>query len=70
MSNPDLPPGFIVIPGDRKPRKKDKEYIVAFLRLNDTPFIDWHRTYTRDQLVWVHDGGSFDVLAVKEVGNG
>lgn len=37
-----------------------------FRRLNDTPFIDWHRTYTRDQLVWVHDGGSFDVLAVKE----
>lgn len=39
-----------------------------FRRLNDTPFIDWHRTYTRDQLVWVHTGQSWDVLAVCEVG--
>lgn len=68
MSNPDLPPGFRLVSGKQGPRSKDKEYIVAFRRLNDTPFIDWHRTYTRDQLVWVHDGGSFDVLAVKEAG--
>lgn len=37
-----------------------------FRRLNDSPFIDWNRTYTRDQLVWVHTGQSWDVLAVKE----
>lgn len=66
MSNPDLPPGFRIVSGKRRPPQSEKEYIVAFRRLNDTPFIDWHRTYTRDQLVWVHDGGSFDVLAVKE----
>lgn len=68
MSNPDLPPGFRLVSGKQGPRNREKEYIVMFRRLNDTPFIDWHRTYTRDQLVWVHTGQSWDVLAVCEVG--
>ena len=71
MSNPELPPGFRPISGKRRPPQSDKEYIVAFRRLNDSPFIDWNRTYTRDQIEnWTHDGGSWDVLAVKEAGNG
>jgi len=42
---------------------------VAFRIKGEEPFIDWKTTYTRDQLKWVHDGGSFDVIAVKEAGN-
>jgi hypothetical protein len=33
-------------------------------------FIDWQRTYTAEQLVWVHDGSSWDVVAVREANNG
>ena len=35
-------------------------------RRNPEPFIDWNNTYRADQLVWVHDGGSWDVIAVME----
>lgn len=62
----DLPPGFRTISGRRSPPRTDKEYIVAFRRKNDRPFIDWRTTYRADQLVWVHDGGSWDVIAVRE----
>ncbi len=41
-----------------------------FSRLNDEPWIDWNRTYTRDQIVnWLHTGESWDVIAVREAGN-
>jgi hypothetical protein len=61
---PDLPPGFR--PVSEKPRSKDKEYTIMFRRLNDEPFIDWRNTYTRDQLDWVHTGGSWEPIAVRE----
>ena len=35
-------------------------------RRNPEPFIDWSNTYRADQLVWVHDCGSWDVIAVME----
>tara|TARA_R110000868_G_scaffold216314_1_gene466418 strand:+ start:86 stop:295 length:210 start_codon:yes stop_codon:yes gene_type:complete len=69
VQSPNLPPGFRLVSGKQGPRSKDKEYIVAFRIKGEQPFIDWKTTYTRDQLVWVHDGGSFDVIAVKEAGN-
>lgn len=31
-------------------------------------FVDWKTTYRADQLVWVHDGSSWDVVAVCEAG--
>jgi hypothetical protein len=27
-------------------------------------FVDWKNAYRADQLVWVHDGSSWDVVAV------
>ena len=30
-------------------------------------YVDWKNTYTASQLVWIHDGSPFDVIAVKEV---
>lgn len=65
MSNPDLPPGFRLVSGKQGPRNREKEYTVMFRN----GFIDWRTPYTRDQLVWTHDGSGWDVLAVKEVGN-
>lgn len=62
----DLPKGFTPISGKRSPPQGDKRYEVAFRRLNDTPFID-ATGYTASQLVWVHTGGSWDVLAVREI---
>ena len=62
----DLPPGFRPVSGKQGPRSKDKEYTVMFRRLNDEPFIDWRTTYTRDQLDWVHTGGSWEPIAVRE----
>ena len=63
----DLPPGFRLISGKRSPPLTDKEYTVMFRRLNDEPFIDWNNTYRADQIVnWVHTGGSWDVVAVRE----
>jgi hypothetical protein len=64
VSNPDLPTGFRTVSGKRRP-PPDKEYTVMFRN----GFIDWQRTYTRDQLVWVHEGSSWDVVAVKEAAN-
>lgn len=63
----DLPPGFTLVSGKRGPRNKAKEYTVMFRRIGQDPFIDWHRTYTADQLVWVDDGKSWAVIAVREV---
>ena len=62
----ELPKGFRPVSGKRSPPKGDTKYEVAFRRLNDTPFIDI-TGYTAGQLVWVHTGGSWDVVAVKEV---
>lgn len=67
---PDLPPGFRLVSGKQGPRNREKEYTVMFRRLNDEPFIDWRTTYTAAQLNWLHDGRSWEVIAVKEVSNG
>ena len=62
----ELPKGFRPVSVTRSPPKGDTKYEVAFRRLNDRPFID--RTgYTASQLVWVHTGGSWDVVAVREI---
>lgn len=66
LSGCDLPPGFRFVSGKQAPRDKSKEYTVMFRRIGQEPFIDWGRTYTAAQLVWVHDGGSWDVIAVRE----
>jgi hypothetical protein len=56
----ELPPGFQRISGKRKPPTSGPFYIM--LR---TGFVDLSNTYTREQLVWIHDGGPGDVVAVK-----
>ncbi len=61
-----IPPGFRPVSDNHRPPKGDTKYEVAFRRLNDTPFID-STGYTASQLVWVHTGGSWDVVAVKEM---
>jgi hypothetical protein len=58
----ELPPGFRLISGKRSPPLTDKEYTVMFRN----GFIDWRTTYRADQLNWKHDGGSWDVIAVKD----
>lgn len=60
----ELPKGFRPVSGKRSPPKGERKYEVQFRN----GFID--RTgYTANQLVWVHDGGSWDVVAVKVVGD-
>jgi hypothetical protein len=61
----DLPPGFVRISGKRKPPKGWEGYIL--LRMG---FADLNNVYERDQLNWIHDGSSGDIIAVKGVGNG
>lgn len=56
----DLPPGFVRISGKRKPPKGWEGYIA--LRCG---FVDTRVSYERDQLVWIHDGSSGDIVAVK-----
>lgn len=62
----ELPKGFRPISGKRRPPTSDKEYTVMFRRLNDEPFIDWTNTYRADQLDWIHKGGSWEPIAVKD----
>lgn len=63
----DLPPGFTLVSGKRRPPNPDQEYEVMFRRKNAEPYIDTKHTYRADQLNWIHDGGSFDVIAVRKV---
>lgn len=63
----DLPPGFRAVSGKRRPPNSDQEYEVMFRRKGQEPYIDTNHTYRADQLNWIHDGGSFDVIAVREV---
>jgi hypothetical protein len=64
LNQPDLPLGFRPVSGKRRPPQSDKEYTVMFRN----GFVDWKTTYRADQLVWVHDGSSWDVVAVCEAG--
>ena len=52
--------------GRRKPMHTEEATMAKPKRRNPEPFIDWSNTYRADQLVWVHDGGSWDVIAVRE----
>ena len=62
MTGNKIPPGFTPISGKRSPPKGDTKYEVIFRN----GFVD--RTgYTASQLVWIHDGGSWDVVAVKAI---
>lgn len=59
----DLPPGFVRISGKRKPPEGWRGRILLRNGWNDG------RTYEREQLVWVHDGGSGDIVAVMTLGS-
>lgn len=65
MPPSDLPPGFYEWKGNRKPRSEGPFHIK--LRCG---FVDTRIAYTRDQLVWIHNGGSGDIVAVKPVETG
>ena len=60
----DLPKGFTAISGKRSPPRGERKYEVQFRN----GFID-STGYTAKQLVWVHDGGSWDVVAVRAIGD-
>lgn len=60
----DIPPGFSRISGKRSPPRDGTAYTVQFR----CGFIDWNNAYTAEQLVWKHDGGPWDVVAVKGAG--
>jgi hypothetical protein len=54
-------PGFTLISGKRSPPKGERRYTVQFR----SGWIDRANTYTASQLVWIHDGSSWDVVAIK-----
>ena len=62
LSHP-IPEGFTPISGKRNPPKSEQKYHVMFRN----GFIDQNTAYTASQLVWIHDGGSWDVVAIKPV---
>lgn len=65
MSLPTEPipaPGFKTISGKRKPPANDQRYEIQFRN----GYVDRKHSYTAEQLVWLHDGGPFDVVAVRE----
>jgi hypothetical protein len=55
----ELPDGFVRISGKRKPPVGWRGYIA--LRCG---FVDTRVVYEREQLVWQHDGGPGDIVAV------
>ena len=58
-----IPPGFRLVSDNHRPPKGDTKYEVIFRN----GFVD--RTgYTASQLVWIHDGSSWDIVAVKAIG--
>lgn len=65
MSLPSEPipaPGFKTISGKRKPPANDQRYEIQFRN----GYVDRKASYTAAQLVWIHDGGPWDVVAVRE----
>lgn len=65
MSLPIQPipaPGFRMVSGKRSPPKGERQYHVQYRN----GYVDrW--TYTAAQLVWLHAGHDWDVVAVREV---
>lgn len=56
----DLPPGFYEWSGKRRPRDEGPFHIK--LRCG---FVDTRIEYMRDDLIWIHDGGPGDIVAVR-----
>ena len=61
MTGNKIPPGFTPISDNHRPPKGDTKYEVQFRN----GFVD-DRGYTASQLVWIHDGRSRDVVAVRD----
>lgn len=55
-------PGFRLVSGKQGPKDQTMKYQVQFR----CGRIDKSNVYTARQLVWIHDGSPFDVVAVKE----
>lgn len=55
-------PGFTRVSGKQGP--KEGEYMAQFRN----SWIDIHGTYGPRKGVWVHDGGPWDIVAVKRIG--
>ena len=55
-------PGFRLVSGKQGPKDQTMKYQVQFRN----GFVDRANAYTASQLVWIHDGSPFDVIAVKE----
>ena len=66
MSLPTDPipaPGFQSISGKRTPPTGEQRYQVQFRN----GYVDRSNSYTASQLVWIHTGSEFDVVAVRKV---
>ena len=55
-------PGFRLVSGKRSPPKGEQQY---FIQLRNG-FADERISYLPSQLRWIHDGGSGDIVAVRE----
>ncbi len=62
----ELPKGFQKVSGKRSPPDPEKEYVVMFRN----GFVDWRTSYTASQMIWIHSGSSWDIIAVKDASNG
>lgn len=54
--------GFKLVSGKRGPKDTGKEYQVQF---RGNGYVDRKHTYTAKQMSWIHDGGPWDVVAVR-----
>jgi len=55
-------PGFRTVSGKRAPPRNDKRYFVQFR----CGYVDRKHSFTASQLVWIHEGHGWDVVAVKD----
>ena len=55
--------GFKLISGKRSPTRSERKYTVQFR----SGYVDRKHEYTAEQMNWIHDGGPWDVVSVKEV---
>ena len=54
-------PGFTLISGKRNPPDDGNLYTIQLRN----GFCDEQHQYTANQIIWIHDGGSGDVVAIK-----
>lgn len=67
MSLPVSPipaPGFKIVSGKQGPPDNGGKYQVQFR----TGYVDDKHEYTAGQMIWKHDGSSWDVIAVRKAG--